>query len=139
MRLGDAEAVAKLTSQLGYPVDAAGQAPRIADVLSAPADNGAFVAVDARDRTIGWAHVMRQRYLEGDATAVIMGLVVADGSRSAGIGTRLLAACEGWAAYAGCGLMTVRSRVTRERAHGFYVRHGYALHKTSHVFRKPLA
>jgi hypothetical protein len=34
--------------------------------------------------------------------------------------------------------MVVRSRITRERAHGFYERHGYATVKTSHVFEKPL-
>jgi hypothetical protein len=34
--------------------------------------------------------------------------------------------------------MTVSSRVTREGAHRFYVREGYELSKTSHVFAKPL-
>ena len=38
----------------------------------------------------------------------------------------------------GCARMTVRSRVARERAHRFYLREGYVLEKTSHVFRKPL-
>jgi GNAT superfamily N-acetyltransferase len=138
MRLEDAEAVAALTTELGYPVDAAGQASRIAALLSDPPDHAAFVAVDGHDRAIGWAHVMRQRYLEGETTAVIMGLVVGDDHRSAGIGARLLEACEQWASGAGCASMTVRSRVTRERAHGFYTRHGYELEKTSHTFRKPL-
>jgi GNAT superfamily N-acetyltransferase len=138
MGLDDAEAVAELTTELGYPVDAAGQAPRIADLLSDPADHAAVVAVDGHDRAIGWAHAMRQRYLEGDPTGVIMGLVVGDGHRSAGIGARLLEACEQWAATIGCVSMTVRSRVMRERAHGFYARHGYVLEKTSHTFRKPL-
>jgi hypothetical protein len=34
--------------------------------------------------------------------------------------------------------MTVSSRVTREGAHRFYLREGYELSKTSHVFAKPL-
>ena len=34
--------------------------------------------------------------------------------------------------------MTVSSRVTREGAHRFYLREGYELTKTSHVFAKPL-
>jgi len=36
------------------------------------------------------------------------------------------------------GLMVVRSRVARERAHRFYEREGYALVKTSHIFEKRL-
>ncbi len=71
-------------------------------------------------------------------TAAIMGMVVGEGHRSEGIGTALLAACEDWARGIGCSRMTVRSRVTRERAHGFYVRHGYDIEKTSLVFRKAL-
>lgn len=138
MRLDDAPAVAKLTTELGYPVDGARQAARIDDLLQDSANHAPFVAVDAADVPIGWVHVMRQRYLEGEATAAIMGMVVGEGHRSAGIGTSLLAACEEWARGIGCARMTVRSRVTRERAHAFYRRHGYDVEKTSLVFRKAL-
>lgn len=138
MRAGDAPAVARLTTELGYPVDDARQARRIDDLLEDAANHAPFVAVDAGDVPIGWAHVMRQRYLEGDATAAIMGMVVGEGRRSGGIGAALLAACEEWARGIGCSRMTVRSRATRERAHGFYVRHGYDIEKTSLVFRKAL-
>jgi GNAT superfamily N-acetyltransferase len=138
MRLDDAEAVAELTTQLGYPVDGQAQAARIADLLEDEANHAAFVAADTTDRPIGWSHVMRQRYLEGDATATIMGMVVGEGNRSAGIGAELLAACEAWARGIGCVRMTVRSRITRERAHAFYQRHGYNIEKTSLVFRKAL-
>jgi GNAT superfamily N-acetyltransferase len=138
MRLDDAAAVAGLTTELGYPVDATAQAQRIADLLEDTANHAPFVAVDAGDLPIGWAHVMRQRYLEGDATAAIMGMVVGEGHRSEGIGAGLLAACEDWARGIGCRRMTVRSRITRERAHGFYRQHGYDIEKTSLVFRKSL-
>lgn len=139
MRLDDASTVAELTTQLGYAVEGPAQAVRIAGLLAAPGEHAALVAADAEDRPLGWIHVARQRYLEGDDTAVIMGLVVGEGHRSGGIGAELLGAGEAWAARIGCTTMTVRSRVTRERAHRFYERHGYLLEKTSHTFRKPLA
>ena len=138
MRPEDAVAVAALTTQLGYPVDGIHQEARIRDILGDPAGHAALVATDAEDVPVGWVHVMRQRYLEGDATAVIMGLVVDDAHRSHGIGEGLMRAAESWARSAGCNRMTVRSRVTRERAHAFYERLGYVHEKTSHTFRKPL-
>jgi len=138
MRPDDAEVVADLTTQLGYPVDAAAQRARIADVLADPEDHAAFVAVDGEDRPIGWIHVVRMRYLAGDHEGDVWGLVVDENHRSDGIGAQLLAAGEAWARTAGAARMTIRSRITRERAHGFYLRHGYAVEKTSHVFRKQL-
>jgi hypothetical protein len=32
----------------------------------------------------------------------------------------------------------VATRVTRERAHRFYLREGFALDKTSHIFERPI-
>jgi len=138
MRVDDAARVAQMTTQLGYPVDAARQEPRIRDILDDPAGHAALVAVDVADVPVGWVHVMRQRYLEGDAMAAIMGLVVDEAHRSAGVGEKLMAAAEEWARSTGCTRMTVRSRVTRERAHAFYERLGYVHEKTSLTFRKPL-
>jgi GNAT superfamily N-acetyltransferase len=138
IRTDDAASVAELTTQLGYPVEAEAQAARIADLLAAPQDHLALVAVDDADRPIGWVHVERLRHLEADATAVLMGVIVDEAHRSDGIGGELLAAAEAWAIGAGCRRMTVRSRIQRERAHRFYLRHGYQVEKTSFVFRKAL-
>jgi GNAT superfamily N-acetyltransferase len=138
MRPGDAAAVAELTTQLGYPVDGPTQRRRIEDVLEASSHHGLLVAVDNADAPVGWIHVERIRYLEGDDTANVGGLVVGDGHRSAGIGAALLEAAEAWATEQGCRRMIVRSRVSRERAHRFYERHGYAEYKTSRTFAKEL-
>lgn len=138
MRREDAPAVAELTTQLGYPVDAEAQAGRISEIADDVDGHGPLVAVDDADRPVGWVHVVRLRYLEGDATAIIMGMVVGEAYRSRGVGAELLAASEDWARGAGCTRMTVRSRVTRDRAHAFYRRHGYTVEKTSLVFRKTL-
>lgn len=137
-RPADAGALAPLTAQLGYPVEEAEQAERLADLLADPDDHAVLVVVDEADRPIGWAHVERQRILEASRNAVLMGLVVDEEHRSTGVGSTLLRAAEEQALGWGCRTMVVRSRVSRERAHRFYAREGYRLWKTSHVFEKRL-
>jgi GNAT superfamily N-acetyltransferase len=112
-------------------------ARRLAPLLGSP-DDAVLVAVDAKERPIGWIHVGRTRILEADEHAVIHGLVVDEASRSGGLGAELLAAAEGWARERGIGTMLVRSRSTRERAHRFYRERGYREVKRSHVFEKRL-
>ena len=136
-RLDDAGAIAALTTQLGYPVDAQTQSRRLAPVLASDRDE-VLVAVDAADRPIGWIHVQGRLFLEGDDQAQIAGLVVGEGHRSAGIGAALLAAAEAWAAARDLRSMRVMSRVQRTGAHRFYERHGYAVAKTSLVFDRRL-
>ena len=68
----------------------------------------------------------------------IRAATLGDVPRSGGVGKDLLEAAERWAREHGCRTMTVRSRITRERAHRFYEREGYRRVKTSHVFGKPL-
>ena len=137
MRREDATRVAGLTGQLGYPSTPDDIGGRFAYVCSRP-DDEVLVAVDEHDEPIGWIHVSRFASLEASDLALIGGMVVGDGHRSAGIGEALLAAGEAWAREHGASTMVVRSRSTRERAHRFYERHGYHTVKTSHVFEKPL-
>ena len=55
-----------------------------------------------------------------------------------GAGWLLLDAGEKWAKKKGCTGMSVGSNVLRERAHGFYLRHGYETYNTQKAFRKKL-
>jgi len=138
MARSDAPRVAVLTTQLGYPVEADELLARLDDVRCRTND-GLFVATTADDEVIGWIHVARIALLEASGMALINGLVVDEGARSAGIGAELVAAAEGWAREHGAATIMVRSRSARERAHRFYERIGYAEVKRSHVFEKPLA
>lgn len=97
-----------------------------------------LVAQDAAGLANGWLHVELKHSLLSPPAAQVMGLVVAEEQRSRGVGAALLGAAERWATDRGCALMLVATRVTRERAHGFYRRHGYRLLKTSHFFEKEL-
>ena len=134
--LGDVPALVRLNDQLGYPTNEPDLRERLAPIL-ASAEDEVLVAVDGAE-PIGWIHVAVERGLEDSHVAGLRGLVVDEAHRSGGVGKDLLDAAERWAREHGCRMMTVRSRITRERAHRFYEREGYRRVKTSHVFGKPL-
>lgn len=138
-RPADAADLARLTTQLGYPVDPGEQGRRLERVLASGEDDAVLVAVDAADRPLGWIHVAMRRLLEAGDSAQVAGLVVEEAARSGGIGAALLAAGEAWAHERGCTSMDIASRETRVDAHRFYERHGYTRYKISYRFRKPLA
>jgi GNAT superfamily N-acetyltransferase len=136
-KMTDAERLAELAGQLGYPATATQLRARIRRILPA-SQHAVFVAESANDGVVGWLHVSRQLLLEVEIRAEVNGLVVAEGQRSLGAGARLLAAAEDWARKHGCKSMSVRSNVIRERAHNFYERNGYEHYKSQKSFRKPL-
>lgn len=135
---GDAVRLVELARQLGYVVSADELARRLVELAEDPHD-AAFVACDARGEVLGWLHVQRARALLFEPYAEIVALVVEERVRSAGIGARLLERAESWARDHGFGVVRLRSRTTRERAHAFYLRHGYVITKTQAAFEKPLA
>jgi GNAT superfamily N-acetyltransferase len=136
-RSADAQKIAVLSGQLGYPATTAQMRERLLGIKPA-SQHAVFVAESAKDGVIGWVHVSRQPLLEVEIRAEVNGLVVAEGQRSLGAGAWLLVAAEDWARIHGCKSMSVRSNVIRERAHKFYERNGYEHYKTQKSFRKPL-
>jgi len=138
-RRGDAERIAQLSGELGYPASPAQIATRLRQ-LTPVSKHAVFVAesLDAAAGVVGWVHVSVAHLLESDIRAEVNGLIVGEGQRSAGAGAKLLEAAEEWARRRGCRGMNVRSNVIRERAHGFYERNGYEHYKTQKAFRKAL-
>jgi GNAT superfamily N-acetyltransferase len=136
-RHSDADSIAKLSGELGYPASAKEMMRRLRKVLM-DKKSAVLVAETPAAGVIGWVHVSRNELLESEARAEVNGLVVADGQRSLGAGAKLLQAAEDWARKRGCRGMNVRSNVIRERAHAFYLRSGYEHYKTQKAFRKPL-
>jgi GNAT superfamily N-acetyltransferase len=137
-REDDVDALADQASQLGYPVDPEELRRRLAALMAV--DHAAvLVATDAGDHALGWLHIELKRTLVAPLTAQIMALVVDERARGAGIGKELVDAATAWAASRGCERLTVATRVTRERAHRFYLREGFALDKTSHIFERPIS
>jgi len=138
-RRSDAERIAQLSGELGYPATVGQIATRLRQLK--PASKHAVFVAECSDATVGlvgWLHVSVSHLLESDIRAEVNGLIVAEGQRSAGAGAKLLEAAEEWARRHGCQGMNVRSNVLRERAHGFYERNGYENYKTQKAFRKPL-
>jgi len=134
----DASTAAKLSTELGYPVDPEQMQQRI----RALGDSGvrvAYVACRPDGVVVGWIDVGVTRHLQGEPYAEIGGLVVSESIRSAGVGRQLVGRAEQWALDHGIINMRVRSRIDRDRAHRFYLREGYSHTKTSAVFSKTLA
>jgi ribosomal protein S18 acetylase RimI-like enzyme len=133
----DLPAVARLSGELGYPVAEPAIARRFEE-LSNDA-NGLFVAANSDDGVVGWIHVVSARTLTDEPMAEIDALIVEEAARSRGVGRELVLAAEAWAEAGGLATLRVRTRVTRERAHRFYEKAGFALTKTQHVFDKIVA
>lgn len=132
----DAAELARLSGQLGYPVEADEMSRRLALVL-ADADRAVLVA-DAGSRLLGWLGVERRTTLEGGTQAEIVGFVVDAQARRSGVGQRLLAMAESWARERGFDELHVRSNIARAESHPFYEKHGFVRRKTQHVYSKRL-
>lgn len=124
----DADAIAPLLGQLGYPVTAAEVGERFDRVAGGSVDP-AWVAVDRDDdagTVVGFAsgHIFSVYELErpvGELTA----LVVDERHRRSGAGRALVAAFERWVIEAGCVRWSVATAFHRVDAHAFYERLGY--------------
>ncbi len=132
----DAPEAAILSAELGYPVTPDAMRSRIEYLMRQP-DQAAFVALYP-EGVAGWISVAISHHLCSESRAEITALIVSSGIRSRGIGRLLVERAEEWAASRGLKEMLVRSRVSREDAHRFYLREGYERTKTSAVFVKHL-
>jgi GNAT superfamily N-acetyltransferase len=133
----DAEGLAALSRELGYPVTANQMAGRLADLLTREGDI-VLVAESEPGQVVGWVHGAEQRLLESARRCELLGLVVDARMRGRGVGRSLVSAVEEWARGRGLEQMAVRSNVTRTESHPFYEHLGYARVKTQHAYRKRL-
>jgi GNAT superfamily N-acetyltransferase len=133
----DAQALAALSSQLGYPVAVGSLTDRL-DRLLGRADQVVMVACAGSDGVVGWIHGADEELLEAERRCEILGLVVSHTRRRQRVGQRLVEAVEQWASTRGLVEMSVRSDIVRAESHPFYQRVGYERAKTQHVYRKRL-
>ncbi|MGE5414713.1 MAG: GNAT family N-acetyltransferase [Syntrophomonadaceae bacterium] len=134
--VSDAERLAALSTELGYPMTAAEAASRFGGLAEHP-DHALLVAEDG-GRVEGWIQVSLTRVFEAPTSAEIAGLVVDTKARGRGLGAALVAAAETWAAERGARALRVRCNVVRERAHAFYRRERFREIKTQKVFERPI-
>jgi GNAT superfamily N-acetyltransferase len=136
--MADAGRLACLSAELGYPVPADALAERLGHLLEHEGEI-VLVAELIPGDVVGWVHGSEQLLLESGRRCELLGLVVDARHRGRGVGRRLVAAVEDWAAERGLDQMAVRSNVARTESHPFYERLGYARVKTQHSYRKSLA
>jgi GNAT superfamily N-acetyltransferase len=133
--VSDADRLAELATQLGYP----STADDIRRRLPLVEGGGHCLRVaDLDGRVAGWIHAVHVALLDSDAHVEIKALVVDEEARGRRIGEELVREVESWARARGCSTLRVRSNVLRERAHRFYERLGYEIQKTQRVFGKRL-
>lgn len=124
--ISDADALAVLLGELGYPADPAQSARRLARLAGDPR---AIALVAARGDTVcGLATVHAHDTLNRDEPSVQLTLLVTgSGARGSGVGRALVAEAEAWAAGHGARRLVVTTAVHRAGAHAFYETLGYTL------------
>lgn len=137
-RMEDAERLAELATQLGYPSTANEMEARLGRILP-DQDHVVYVAEVPGEGVRGFAHVCAGIALESGPRAELLALVTEAALRSRGLGSRLVAEAERWARAKGLTTLCVRCNVVRKDAHRFYERLGYQCSKTQKYFRKSLA
>lgn len=133
---GDAGAVARLMSQLGYELLPDDARTRLARIVSKPDHH--FLVAELDGTAVGWIHASLSEHIDAETCVLIEGLVVDREHRRRGIGASLLQHAEEWGRSHGCSFVRLRSTSTRTKAHTFYKDLGYTIVKTQFSFVKPL-
>lgn len=134
----DCSEIARLASQLGYPVSGETMRTRLRSLLASPG-NVVLVAEPEDGGLVGWIHGVLSQFLESDRRVEIGGLVVDERYHRRGVGRHLVERVEAWAVEHGVMQALVRCQTRRAEAHTFYGSLGYTQAKTQMVFRKPLS
>jgi len=132
----DAKDAAELSAELGYPVPVGEMEARI-DQFAGMKDHAVYVA-SLEDRIVGWIDVGIVQHLQSGPYGEIGGLIVSQKYQGCGIGRQLIEKAEEWIAGRGVSKVVVRSQISRERAHNFYLQQNFLRVKTSAVFTKML-
>lgn len=122
--LADSEALARLTTELGYATSPRQMERRLATIVG-DLSYRTFVACDG-DAIVGLAGTRIGPMYEIDQPyGQIMALVVAGAHRRRGVGVRLVQAAEAHFIERGAAVSIVTSANRRADAHAFYETHGY--------------
>jgi GNAT superfamily N-acetyltransferase len=131
----DADAIASLLTELGYPASASDVPGRLSAVTDAP---GKVFVAEESGVVLGVASVTHLTLLHRPGpVALLSALVVRSQHRGQGVGDVLVEAAERQAAAWGCDSLELTSRDDRRRAHRFYAGLGFESH--SRKFVRPIA
>ncbi|WP_342438707.1 GNAT family N-acetyltransferase [Paenibacillus sp. FSL L8-0436] len=133
---GDSQEIARLSSQLGYPVDVSQLEERL-KYTSNHNDHIVYV-MESNHVLLGWIHANVRFLIESPPFVEIAGLVVDSACRGNGIGKQLVQVCEQWAAESEFTKIRVRTNQTRSDAVQFYNRIGFTIKKSQLVLDKEI-
>ena len=134
--LRDAERIAVLSEQLGYPASQEEMERRLNKIEHDT--NHALFFAEIGGRVIGWIHVLICPIVIFGLEVEVGGLVVDEEYRRSGAGRLLMERAEQWVREKGCRAVYLRSNIIRQDARPFYERIGYTVIKTQLAFRKVL-
>jgi GNAT superfamily N-acetyltransferase len=114
----DAEAVARLLDELGYPAGAGTVETRL-ERLAIVGDR--VLVAEVEGEVVGLAHLQVMPTIEHDRPAAKIGALVVERSRRrGGIGRALVEAAEAEARARNCGVLFLTTAERRDDAHAFY-------------------
>ena len=123
--ISDAEEVAELITELGYPTTSQAMRERLSRILTDPG-YATFVA-EMDGQVVGVAGAALSWYYEKDGLySRLTVLAVSSTARGLGLGRQLVQVVESWSAAKGAFEVFVNSGLHRVEAHVFYERCGYA-------------
>jgi N-acetylglutamate synthase-like GNAT family acetyltransferase len=135
-RVEDAEAVAALLGELGYPNTPAFARDKLAVLLAS--DHDRVLAVEREGRVVGVGHLhVSELFHQPGRVGRITAIVVSADCRREGVGRALMAALEALAQEAGCIKFELTSAPHRREAHAFYEAVGYAVGMTHFTKKAP--
>jgi N-acetylglutamate synthase-like GNAT family acetyltransferase len=124
-RPADAESVAALIGELGYPTTADEITRRSAHATEHGNGRILVAEVDGVVRGVATLYHIRHIHRTGGDICRITAFVITEALRGTGIGRALITAIEAHAAGSGCSRVEVTSATPRTGAHAFYRRLGY--------------
>ena len=130
--INDADGIARLSGQLGYPSTSEQIRLRMAE------SRGVTFVAEFDGAVAGWIHVSLVHSLEADPYPHVYGLVVDEEHRGIGLGRQLVFGAAEWAREQGFERLRLRTNTIRTEAHLFYERLGFGLIKEQKVYELPL-
>jgi GNAT superfamily N-acetyltransferase len=124
-RESDADALARLCTQLGYATNASAMPDRVARLGEDP--NARALVAERDGQVIGLATIHLRFTMNHEAPIAQLTLLVVDeANRSHGVGRALVNSAEQWAKERGSRRINVTTALHRGDAHAFYERMSYA-------------
>jgi GNAT superfamily N-acetyltransferase len=131
----DAEAIALLSRELGYPAELKTVRERLRRILGRE-DQRVVVAEIPSGAVCGWLQAHSSIAVESGLRVEIVGLIVSETMRRRGVGRCLVEYAETWAKEISAETVVVRSNAKRVESRVFYPSLGFLPSKTQVVYRK---